>query len=111
MQNKTDVKKLLKELITRDPYIAGYLLNVGDLGVEEFTYGRRYIITYISPKKDIFLILDPWTEMITVRDEAQGTTQQIHIKKITKALKELYGEPELRGIPKFGTNIPSKSVP
>jgi hypothetical protein len=111
MKKHTNIKELLKELVARDPHIAGYLTGFKVLGIDEATLGRTYILTYESPKKDIFLIFDPWTEILTIRDEAQGTTYQFHIKQVLKPLIDLYGIPRLGRIKKFETNIPLKNAP
>jgi hypothetical protein len=111
MNNQTDIKELLKELIARDPYIAGHLLDFKILGITEATFGRAYIIFYESPKKDIYLILDPWTEKLTIGDKTKGTTYHFHIKRVLRALIELYGIPDRKAIKKFGTNIPLRNTP
>jgi hypothetical protein len=105
MQNTEALQEIIREIITRDPYIAGHLLSIKLLGIEDATLGRTVILFYASPKKDIYLILDPWTEQLTIRDETKGTAHQFHIKKVLKAMVDLYGIPETEAIQKFGTNI------
>jgi hypothetical protein len=111
MNNQTDIKELLKELIARDPYIIAFLLTVKVFGIDIATYHRQHIIIQKSPKEPIYLILDPWTEILTIRDEVKGTTYHFHINKVLKAMVELYGFPKTKVIRKFGTNIPFKNVP
>jgi hypothetical protein len=111
MKSQTNVKELLKELIARDPYIIAYLLTVKVAGIDIATYDRQCIIIQESPKEPIYLILDPWTEILTIRDEVKGTTYQFHINKVLKAMVELYGFPKLQVIRKFGIEMPLKNAP
>jgi len=102
---KKSIKERFKELLTKDPYIATFLMDIRFMGLDVATENGTKILMYFNKKTGITILIDPAKPTIVVRNEKTKETLNIHFQLATQTILETYGMPTISEIPKFGFGL------
>ena len=105
-ERKDSIKEKFLRTLQQDPFVAGTIWNIILDGIDALTDFGTLILVYENKKTGIRMVIDPAKPYLFISNERTNEEFNISIQLAIRLTKETYGTPQVREIPKFGTNIP-----